>query len=99
MALTKILLNIGAIICLFLGSLMLREVVDSCWEGYVSPPIKSSDLLTGVMYVICSFIPPVLLIGKFSTQAWYLIIIGIAESIVIGSMIYLFAYALTVGGH
>jgi hypothetical protein len=95
----KMLLYIGAVICLIIGSDCLRELIHTCWQGYVSPPLKVSDLFIGMISVCFSFAPIIMLVWKFNTKKWQIFLIGASEIIVVTSMAILIYVAIFIGGH
>ena len=84
----RMLLGIGAVICLTIGADALRGAIDTGWEGYVSPPLKVSDLFIEIFYICFSFIPVILLIWKLNTKKWQTFMVGTMEVIVITSTVY-----------
>ena len=95
----KMLLYIGAVICLIFGSDCLRGTIDTCWQGYVSPPLKVSDLFVGIVSVCVSFAPVIMLVWKFDTKEWQRYLIGVFEVIVVASIAFLFYDGVFIGGH
>ena len=67
---------------------MLREVIRTCWEGYVSPPLNISELSSGLFYTILSLLPIVLIVCKLDTKTWQKFIIGAIELSVISYSAY-----------
>jgi hypothetical protein len=86
----KIIFIAGGLFCLIIGSSALRGVIDTCWEGYVSPPLNLSDLFIGIFYTTFSFVPVILIMWRLDTKKWQKFIIGGTELIVITSSIYEF---------
>lgn len=95
----KMLLYIGAVVCLIIGCDCLRDTIHTCWRGYVSPPLKVSDLLIGVVSVCVSFAPIIMLVWKCDSKEWQRFLIGALEVSVVAFMAVLFFHAFFIGGH
>ena len=84
----KIISIIGALICALIGFFAIREAINTCWEGYVSPPLNLSDLRFEAFYICFSFVPFILIANKLYTNKWQIITIGGVEIMIIGSIVY-----------
>lgn len=84
----KIIFIPGGVFCLWIGISALREVIRTCWEGYVSPPLNLSDLFIWLFYTISSFLPVVLMVWKLDKKWWQQFILGGTEFVVIAYFVY-----------